>query len=120
MYYVKSPVYKRLYLDCNLFVSDLPKSYFQMGEVTATTAMDMLKVMMALQTLQFVCITNVIWLFRELVATFLRHSVAVTRGCVEYMALRRSGMARDLPWAIRGRPQDISVALENRCTDTDL
>jgi hypothetical protein len=112
-YRVESAAYKQTYLDNQQFVSDLPKSCFEPGEVSPLTAMDLFKVMMTLENLQFVTITNVTWLTREIVSEFLRNSAAVRKRCLEYMDLQKSGMARNLPWATLGTPTDIQSALDN-------
>lgn len=111
-YRVESLKYKSIYLDKQQFVSDLPKSYFEPYEVSALSVMDLFKAMVMLENLQILTIINVTWVTREVIGEFLRDSAAIHTQSLKSIDLQKSGMARNLPWAILGTPADIQCALK--------
>ncbi|KAK9240251.1 hypothetical protein V1525DRAFT_224883 [Lipomyces kononenkoae] len=111
-YYVTSRKYKPTAFTNLLFVSDVPKSYTwrEHETVQVLAGRELVGAIMELRELQTLELRNLVWITKDIISRIVGHDRL--RRTLTYIDARESGMTRGRPWALAGRPDAFSVALQ--------
>ncbi|KAK9367206.1 hypothetical protein V1509DRAFT_188598 [Lipomyces kononenkoae] len=95
-----------------LFVSDVPKSYTWREHETAQVlaGRELIAAIMELRELQTLELRNLVWITKDIISRIVGHDRL--KQTLTYIDMRESGMSRGRPWALAGRPDAFTAALQ--------
>ncbi|KAK9350693.1 hypothetical protein V1523DRAFT_418981 [Lipomyces doorenjongii] len=112
-YFVTSRKHKPTAFTNLLFVSDVPKSYTwrEHETVQVLAGRELVSAILELRELQTLELRNLVWITKDIISRIVEHERF--KQTLTYVDVRESGMSRGRPWALAGRLEVFSAALQD-------